>query len=187
MQTWSIMYTADKHKTKNRAWEEGTLDYNCTTLAGHFYSSGGELLGRIARLTPDRVVADATVSLFRHLVEVGQLVSEAPCSDALLAELSGDTMAVSTCTKSTDTGTGTGTGTDTGTELTRQRQPALKPVAPARSVLARPKVHSVVNAVEVQSMQVCDTLYTSDKQKKAKVWHDGVLKFYPSKKLVGAC
>jgi hypothetical protein len=160
MQTWAISYTSDKHKSKNRHWLLGKMNYNTSTGVAHFYDEDGEALDKM-KLDSTRIASDLELNLKRHLVEIGQLEMEEESSEAVFERLNREL--------------------GIQTEDFNGKSAANKVTSSTRISVMKPKIPTPVSVKEPTVLY--DILYTRDMQKKSKTWHDGVLKYHPELKL----
>ena len=146
------------------------MNYNKSTKIAHFYNEEGEQLDQLRQCGEKRIVADEQLELKRYLVEIGQLVEEEESVDDLFARLNAEL----------------------GIEGARNATSAVKPTSSVStkaksSTKAAAKLPSKVptklNEIDLKSCINCDFLFTRDKHKKSKIWHDGILKFFPSRNL----
>ncbi len=167
MQTWSIAYTADKHKSKKQ-WLSGTMNYNKTTKIAHFYTEDGGQLDQLKQCSEERVAVDAELELRRYLVEIGQLIGEEESVDDLFARLN-EELGIEA---------GNGRSNCGGSAV-------IKPVSVGKPSTKLPpsKVPTKLDESDMKTCINCDILFTRDKHKKSKIWNDGILKFFPSRNL----
>lgn len=178
MQTWSISYSADKHKNNNKKWLLGTMNYNKNTKAAHFYNEEGELLGHLRSCQAEVIVPDGLVELKKFLVEIGHLLEEEESVDDLFARLNEELGIESKSLSANSNGLLPSSSSHPPISTVNANAKRAQPTQVAVS-----KVPTVLDEADAKACITCDFLYTRDRHKKAKVWHDGILKFYPTRKL----
>lgn len=162
MQTWTISYTTDKKKAKNRCWQQGKMNYNVSTFQAHFYDEDNVEIGKM-KMQPGQVVNDAEISLWQHLIELGVMEKEEECVEDLFAKLNRE-LGIEEFKSS-------GVGQCDG-------------IAVNKSVYkGKLKVPTLISGSE--PVTIYDILYipTQKRQKSCKEWLDGSLKYYPTLKL----
>lgn len=168
MQTWSISYTTDKQKLKNRSWQQGKLNYNTKTYQAHFYDEENVEIGRM-KLKPGQVQPDSEINLWKHLIEVGVLESEEACVEDLFDKINKEL--------GIEEFKGKGAGND---EIDSKNKTKTKE-KPSRSVILKAKIPTPVNKNEITVL--FDILYTRSTGKITQTWQDGLLKYHPELKL----
>lgn len=168
METWSISYTADKHKAKNRCWLQGKMNYNASTSQAHFYDEDGAEIGKM-KLKAEQVEGDVELSLWKHLIEIGvkEEVGEAieDVFDRLNKELGIDEF-------DKKFHGGNSSKKVKIEDATKQRAPVV--IKQKTATLTKPD----------EPFTLYDILYTrSASQKKTKVWHDGFMKLFDELKV----
>lgn len=135
------------------------MNYNPSTNMAHFYDENSVEIGKL-KVRPEQIAADAEISLWRLLIEIGQLEStEAECVEEMFERLNKE-LGIDEFDKKSK----------------RQKTSEIEPI-PKKSI----KIPSKVDANE--SVVLYDILYTRDKSVADRVWQDGLLKFYPNLKL----
>lgn len=140
----------------------------------HFYDEDSVEIGK-QKMRPDQLAADAEISLWRHLIEVGQLEStEDECVEEVFDRLNREL----------------GIDEFSNQKSKRQKvaeQPAKSAAVPSSRTIApllkTPKIPSQVLESD-QPVLLFDILYTRDKGSD-RVWQDGLLKFHPTQRLGG--
>ena len=166
MQIWSISYTADKHKAKNRCWLQGKMNYNTATSMTHFYDEDNVEIGKM-KLRADQIKANAEFSLWKHLIELGVLECEEECVEDLFERLNKEL------------------GIDEFDKKDKHHNSMEATTKVIKSSVSRsiqkPKIPTKVGQFE--PLDLYDILYTRDLSKKTKKWHDGVMKYHPKLRL----
>lgn len=177
MQTWSISYTADKQKAKNRSWMQGKMNYNLISSLAHFYDEEGILIDKM-KIEKERIAYDTELTLKRHLIEIGRLEVIEESSEEVVSRLNKELGILTEleCKTETETETETETKTKTKTKTETMTQNPNQIVSKAKV-----KIPTILSSKEPKILY--DILYTRDKQKKTKLWHDGLLKYHPNLKL----
>lgn len=163
MQTWSISYTSDLKKLKNRNWLQGNMNYNPNTNMAHFYDEDSVEIGKL-KMQKDKVVADGEVSLWRYLIEIGQLEStEEECVEEVFDRLNRE-LGIE----------------EFNHQKTKKQKIVTEPVKivqPPQSSIKTRKNPSQVGINE--PVILYDILYTQSKDSN-QIWQDGILKYYPN-------
>lgn len=169
MQTWSISYTTDRKKLKNRHWLQGKMNFNPFTSMAHFYDEDFAEIGK-QKMRPDQIVADAEISLWRYLIEVGQLEStEDECVEDVFERLNREL------------------GIVEFDQQTKKRQKIIE--QPAKSFNTNKSIAPIMRNAKIPSkidscepVVLYDILCTRD-QGSDRVWQDGLLKFHTIQRL----
>lgn len=160
MQIWSISYTADKNKVKNRCWLQGKMNYSTATSVAHFYDEDNVEIGKI-KLRADQIKADAEFTLWKYLIELGVLEEEEECVEDLFERLNKEL------------------GIEEFDKKSSEVKTKAAPINVTKKVaMQKPKVPTKV--ADSEPVNLYDILYTRDLVKKTKTWHDGVMKYHPS-------
>lgn len=163
METWSISYTADKNKAKNRCWLKGKMNYNASTGQAHFYDEEGAQLGKM-KLQAAQVAADVELSLWKHLVEIGMKEEVVESIEDVFERLNKE-LGIEEF--------------NTGNKKAKIASVSASASASASDSVSVIKAKTVTLTKPDEPFTLYDILYTrSSTQKKTKVWHDGFMKMY---------
>ena len=165
MQTWSVSYTADRKKVKNRNWLQGKMNYNPATNLAHFYDEDSIEIGKL-KLRPNQIVPDTEISLWSHLIELGQLEStEEECVEDVFDRLNRE-LGIEEF--------------DQKNKRQKLSEPETKKNASVKKIAPLPKMNKIPSKIESNEIVLLyDILYTRDKGPD-RVWQDGLLKFHPN-------
>jgi hypothetical protein len=166
MQIWSISYTTDKFKAKNRCWLQGKLNYNTAKGMAHFYDEDNMEFGKL-KLRADQIKADAEFSLGKHLIELGVLEGEEECVEDLFERLNKELGIEEFQSKNK--------------KIEFESMANITKRASVSRTIQKPKIPSKVESSE--ALDLYDILYTRDLSKKTKTWHDGLMKYHAKLKL----
>lgn len=145
------------------------MNYNKTTKAAHFYSEDGEQFEQLKGCDAERIHEDACLELRKCSIEIGTLEVEEECIDDLFAMLNEEL--------NIDVDEARGNGN-------KRVLPPSQRVEPKKPAISVPKkIPTALNEEDSAECLTFDFLFTKDKHKKSKVWHDGVVKYYPTRKL----
>lgn len=173
MQTWSISYTSDKNKPKNRHWLQGKLNFNASTGRAYFYDEEGLEIGCL-KLTPNQLVPDSQWTLSKHLIEVGLLEKEEACVEDLFAKLNKE-LGISEFNHHDKK------------EKENKKMAAVSVNKPTNRMNTKLKPRIPTPVAKDASTILHDILYTFCRNQKSPTtptkWQDGLLKFHPTLKL----